>query len=140
MREDWVLNVLPIATFALSLALFLFMCWIIYYSYLGTKMQNPTKSQSIATMVFACIFLAIFFFLCPWSLYHIYRSHSNKKTVPMNMGYGTVTTQTRNQAVAVMPQGYSVPATNMVSTSSQQAPILTLDGNRTSDPMIDQAY
>jgi hypothetical protein len=116
------------------------MWWIAYYSYLGTKMQNPTKSQSITTLVFASIFIVVLFFVFGWSIFHLIRLYRKKNPEPMNMAYAPVTAQSKNQAVAVMPQGYSVPATNMISTSSQQAPTLTLDGIRTTDPMIGQAY
>ena len=79
MKEDYLLHALPWVTFVVTLLLFAFICWVIYYSYLGTKMPNPTKTQSVVTMVFGIIFALVILFVFIWSILHLVRLYSKKK-------------------------------------------------------------
>ena len=143
MGEDYWLHALPWVTFVVTFFLFVFMCWIIYYSYLGTKMQNPTKSQSITTMIFAVIFGVTILVVFGWSIFHLIRLYSKKRDEPI-----TTTTVTQNtKYVQPMPVQASYqpiyPQVAMqngnASVSSQVVPE-KLDAIRTSDPEIGMAY
>lgn len=136
MGEDYWLHALPWVTFVVTLFLFVFMCWIIYYSYLGTKMQNPTKGQSITTMIFAVIFTIIIFAVFAWSIFHLIKLYSKKKdivTPPMNQDikYG--------QNIPLVQDNYAQQVQKR--SVSVVAPVPgTFDEIRSSDSQLGSAY
>ena len=73
------LGVLPYVSLFFSLFMIAFCAWLIYYSYEGTKLQNPRRTQSYVTMIIAIILLLFSVFYFFWSVAHLYKMHSENE-------------------------------------------------------------
>lgn len=116
MSENYFLHVLPWVTVAFTIFLFLFMFWVGYYSYEGTKLQNPRKSQSVTTLVFASIFGLVAIFLFIWAVFHLSQLYSKeKKVVPASAATAALPLQ--QEATVAQPR----PVGNLNNFSSSSS-------------------
>jgi amino acid transporter len=125
MSENYILHVLPWVTIFTSLFFAVFMCWLIYYSYEGTKLQNPRKTQSVITMIFAIMLGIIFIILFIWACFHLSQLYKKKESGPMpaTMTYPPI------QQEAMVAQPRPVSNLNNFTSSSSITPENTSAAN-----------
>lgn len=113
----------------LPLLLLVFMCFLIYYSYEGTKLPNPRKWESIVVLIFSIIFVLLMIIMFAWSIVHMFMAKKQSEKIEDLSAKAAVVDKMKD---AVPYNGTVNLNATYSSSSSSAADPLNVNGNVTS--------